>query len=115
MASEYGELATTPFINNSTACNSTIDGYINFPPVGAYAQFDFQFLIQNIPEDLGIQYNSYAKREVFGIIAADIKVIKYDKTGRSVLVTSDFNVRPIYNIYICIYLDYENSKTSILK
>ena len=82
VASQNGELATTPFVNGSTACSTTIDDYINFAPVGAYAQFDFQFLLPaEIPEENGLLFNSYAVSEVFGIIAADIKVFKYGKTG----------------------------------
>ena len=83
MASEYGELATTPFVNGSTACNSTIDAFVNFPPVGAYVHFGFQFLLpEAIPEYSGDLYNGYAQRERFGIVGADIKVYKYSSTGK---------------------------------
>ena len=78
--SEYGQLATTPFVNGSTSCETTVDGYVNFPPVGAYFQFHFQFLLPvAVPEE--DDYNRYAESELFGIIGADTTVVKYSTTG----------------------------------
>ena len=83
VVSEYGELATTQSEGDTNACTNMRDGHINFPPIGAKANFDFEFpeLPEAIPNDTGVLYNGYAKREAFGIIAADIIVVKYDTYG----------------------------------
>ena len=79
--SEYGELATTPFINGSTACNTTIDAHVNFSPVGARFHFDFIYIYpENPPENIPY-YNSYAIEELFGVIGAEMVVVQYNTAG----------------------------------
>ena len=79
--SALGEAANTTSGNGSAACYDTQDGFVNFPIDHIFFEFSFLFQLPvNPPEEI-VGYNDYAVSELFGIIAADVKTLNYQKDG----------------------------------
>ena len=79
--SPLGEAANSTRAGNSTSCDDTGDGFINFAPEHLYFNIDVFFLLPADIPKLDEGFNDYATEENFGIIASDVAVMKYRQDG----------------------------------
>ena len=76
-----GSQAVTRYSGNTTNCDSTIDAFVNFKPHNMSFNFHFTFDLPSEIPDIVQGYNDYVDTYQYGVVDANVTVVKYFANG----------------------------------